>query len=123
MIQIIIFSLLMSADITMTHLNMKKYRKICPTRYWELERNFIIRWFYEKFSMKIAFTITLIYFIPWVVVLYYLFLRNSLFFPLAFLVYLAVFIVHFFMSKYLSKEIAYRMILQDTGVDRFEFGT
>jgi len=120
MIQIIFFSLMICLDITLTHLNMKKYRQICPDRYWIPERNFAIRFFYKKFSMPVAFTLTLVYFLPFIIILYYLFLKNELYFIVAVLIYLAIFAVHFFMARMLAKEVGYEMLLREEGIRRMD---
>lgn len=116
MTQLILFCLLMCADLTLTHINMKNYRKISD-RYWEPERNFVIRSIYKRFrNMKVAFTMTLVYSIPWLVVIYYLFIIRPLNFIIAFFVYLIVFIIHTYMAYIISRAIAYRMMLKDMGV-------
>lgn len=116
MTQLILFCLLMCADLTLTHINMKSYRKISD-RYWEPERNFVIRAIYKKFrNMNVAFTMTLIYSIPWLVVIYYLFVLRPLNFIIAFLVYVIVFAIHTYMAYAISRVIAYRMLLKDMGI-------
>ena len=70
--------------------------------------------------MPVAFTMTLVYFIPWLVVLYYLFLKKDLYFLIAFLVYLVAFVVHFLMARMLSREVAVQIIMKDAGIERID---
>lgn len=116
MTQLILFCLLMCADLTLTHINMKKYRLLSPDRYWEPERNFVIRAIYKRFSMNVAFFMTLLYSIPWLIVIYYLFVIRPLNFIIAFFVYLVVFIIHTYMAYVISRVVAYRMMLKEEGV-------
>jgi hypothetical protein len=111
------FALVMCADITITHVHMKKYRTLKPNDFYKDEHNPIIRWFYSRFTMPVAFTLTLIYTVPWLVVLYYLFNRNYLLFFIAGFVYLIAFVLHFVMARHISKEISYRIVLKELDID------
>lgn len=116
LVMISLFAIMMCADLTITHIHMRLFAKLKP-RFWEEERNPIIRWIYKNFNDKVAFTLTLIYTLPWLCVLYYLFNKQTVYFIIASAVYMLTFVIHAFMSRYIRRELRYKIVLKDLGVD------
>jgi hypothetical protein len=96
---------------------MVQNRKITK-EYWKPEGNFMIRYFYRTLPMNLAFGVTLIYIVPWLVILYYLFRKNGYTFIIAMIIYLIVFTLHVFSARYISRQVKYRLMLQEMDIER-----